>query len=247
MLVHTIVEALAYTVGFQVFLRTKKRQASAAFAQQDSAAVVGAGAIFGAALGAKMSYWLADPINAFADFPSWQHLLAGKSIVGGLLGGLFGVEVTKRLVGITRSTGDAFVLPLTVGMSIGRVGCYLEGLSDHTYGNPTNLPWGIDLGDGVLRHPTQFYEIAFLWLQFGLLWSRRTRFVREGDSFRAFLIGYLVFRLLVDGIKPVYFAWPGGLSGLQWLCIGGLVYYLADMQRVGFALLPGSQRQWEPK
>lgn len=26
----------------------------------------------------------------------------------------------------------------------------------------TTLPWGIDFGDSLLRHPTQLYEIVFL-------------------------------------------------------------------------------------
>jgi hypothetical protein len=33
------------------------------------------------------------------------------------------------------------------------VGCFLTGLSDRTYGTPTPLPWGIDFGDGIPRHP----------------------------------------------------------------------------------------------
>jgi len=38
----------------------------------------------------------------------------------------------------------------------------LTGLSDNTYGTPTNLPWAVNFGDGIPRHPTQLYEIAFL-------------------------------------------------------------------------------------
>ena len=29
-----------------------------------------------------------------------------------------------------------------------------------TYGTPTTLPWGVDFGDGVPRHPVQLYEAA---------------------------------------------------------------------------------------
>ena len=41
-----------------------------------------------------------------------------------------------------RSTGDLFVVPLCVGTAIGRIGCFLSGLEDRTYGTPTSLPWG---------------------------------------------------------------------------------------------------------
>ncbi|HET8941763.1 MAG TPA: prolipoprotein diacylglyceryl transferase family protein, partial [Rudaea sp.] len=152
---HTLLEMLAYAVGFRVFLWTRKRLAPAAFADGDQVIWIGASAIVGAAVGAKLSYWLDDPLTAFAQFPNWKHLLEGKSIIGALLGGLIGVEFAKRLAHVQRSTGDAFVLPLTLGMCIGRVGCFLAGLGDHTYGTPTTLPWAVDFGDGIPRHPTQ--------------------------------------------------------------------------------------------
>ncbi|HJP99289.1 MAG TPA: prolipoprotein diacylglyceryl transferase family protein [Rhodanobacteraceae bacterium] len=227
--VHTAFEALAYAVGFRVFLWTRKRTAPPAFRGNDEIVIIAAGAIIGAALGAKLSYWLDDPLTAFADFPNWRHLLEGKSIIGALLGGLVGVEAAKRLTHIEASSGDAFVLPLMIGMCIGRIGCFLAGLPDHTYGTPTSLPWGVDFGDGIPRHPTQIYEIVFLLGQYALIHARREFFTRPGDRFRAFMIGYLAFRLLVEFIKPVFYAYPLGLSGLQWLCIAGLVYYARDI------------------
>ena len=91
------------------------------------------------------------------------HLLwGGKTIVGGLLGGLIGVELTKRLVRWKHSTGDDFVYPLMLGLGLGRIGCFLTGLDDHTYGTPTTWFTGVNFGDGVYRHPTQLYEILFL-------------------------------------------------------------------------------------
>ena len=38
----------------------------------------------------------------------------------------------------------------------------LAGLHDDTYGLPTALPWGIDLGDGVPRHPAPLNDIPRL-------------------------------------------------------------------------------------
>ena len=65
------------------------------------------------------------------------------------------------------------VFPLLLGMALGRVGCHLAGLTDGTYGTATTLPWALDLGDGVARHPTNLYEIGFLLLLAGLLWWAR--------------------------------------------------------------------------
>jgi len=230
--VHTIFEVLAYMVGFRLFLRERHRLALPALTDPDRSVAVGAGAIIGAALGAKLAFWLDDPVAAFTNFPDWRHLLEGKSIVGALLGGLIGVELAKKLAGIRESSGDAFVRPLAIGMMIGRVGCFLAGLPDHTYGNPTSLPWGVDFGDGIARHPTQIYEIVFLALWLWLLETRGTRLQQPGDRFRLFMAGYLLFRLLVDAIKPVLYPYAFGLCGIQLLCIAGLAYYLPQLLRI---------------
>ena len=243
---HTIFEALAYAIGFRTFLWTRARLAPDAFRHHDHVVWVAVGAVVGAALGAKLAYWLDDPLNAFADFPDIRHLLEGKSIIGALLGGLCGVELAKKIARVDNSTGDAFVLPLTLGMCIGRIGCFLAGLGDHTYGLATSLPWGVDFGDGVPRHPTQLYEIVFLLAQYALLHRRRDAFARPGDRFRAFMLGYLLFRLLVEFIKPVFHLYPGDLSGLQWLCVAGLVYYAPAIPRILRALFTRGSRAWKP-
>ena len=229
---HTVVEACAYFIGFRYFLHERRRLALPALADRDHSLAIAVAAIVGAALGAKFGYWIEDPRNAFAAFPDWRHLLEGKTIVGALLGGLAGVELCKRALSVRASSGDAFALPLIVGIAIGRIGCFLAGLDDHTYGNPTALPWGVDFGDGVARHPTQLYEIAF---QTGLAFaiSRLARSLpREGDRFRFFMIAYLAFRLAIDFIKPMPYAYFGCLSGIQLLCLGGLAYYRRDVVRL---------------
>ena len=230
---HTVVEALAYFVGFRVFLRERKRLALPVLADSERSLVIGAAAIIGAAIGAKLGYWIEDPVNAFANFPDWHRLLEGKTIVGALLGGLAAVELAKRAVGAQGSSGDAFALPLMIGIAIGRVGCFLGGLDDHTYGNPTALPWGVDFGDGIPRHPTQLYEIAFLVVLIALVHAKRRAFVESGDRFRFFMVAYLAFRLAIDAIKPVPYAYFGIFSGIQLLSIGGLCYYWRDLPRLG--------------
>lgn len=243
---HTLFEALAYAVGFRTFLWTRKKLAPHAFSHDDHVAWVAVGAIAGAALGAKLAFWIDDPLAAFHAFPNLANLLAGKSIIGALLGGLAGVELAKKVAGVRSSTGDAFVLPLTVGMCIGRIGCFLAGLNDHTYGNPTSLPWGVDFGDGP-RHPTQLYEIIFLLAQYALIHARRHAFVEPGDRFRAFMVGYLAFRLLVEFIKPLPYAYLYVLSGLQLLCVAGLLYYHRDLPRILRALFARRHDAWEPR
>ena len=103
---------------------------------------------------------------------------------------------------------------------VGRIGCFLAGLNDGTYGLPTALPWGIDFGDGIPRHPTQLYE-WLLALAAMLTYPRwRLVFAHEtGLGFRVFIAGYLLWRLFIDALKPLPFAYPLGLSAIQWICL----------------------------
>src|SRR5919204_429820 len=55
-------------------------------------------------------------------------------------------------------TGDTFALPLALALALGRWGCFCNGCC---FGKPTDLPWGVDFGDGVRCHPTQIYESLF--------------------------------------------------------------------------------------
>lgn len=47
-------------------------------------------------------------------------------------------------------------------MIIGRIGCFLTGIYEETYGIPTDSVFGMHLGDQYLRHPVALYEIGFL-------------------------------------------------------------------------------------
>ena len=155
--------------------------------------------------------------------------------MGGLLGGVVAVEGVKRWLGVTTRTGDLFAVPLTLGIAIGRVGCFLAGLPDGTSGNPTAVWAGVNFGDGVPRHPTQLYEIGFL-LALGWVLLRVARGAPQaGDVFRVFMIGYLGFRLVVDAIKPAPVE-GFGLSAIQWASLAGLLCYLPDMRRWGWSL-----------
>lgn len=182
------------------------------------------GLLLGAALGNKLVFLIERPDVAQALWQGGALVLPGQSIVGGLLGGLIGVEIAKALTAQTRSTGDAMVWPIAVGLAIGRIGCFLAGLHDDTYGTPTSLPWGVDFGDGIPRHPTQLYEIAVV-LPLGWVLSR-ARFATPGLAFKVFLCSYLAWRLVVEFLKPVPVAYPLGGSGIQWTCLIALAVYL---------------------
>ncbi|WHY88137.1 prolipoprotein diacylglyceryl transferase [Neobacillus novalis] len=219
---HLLLEALAYFIGFRVYLYTRNKERIPI----DKALWVVVGATLGAALGSKLLYWFEDPEKTLENWNNLIYLIEGKTIVGGLLGGLIGVETAKKLIGWTRSTGDDFVLPLAVGMMIGRIGCFLTGLDDHTYGVATTWFTGVDFGDGIKRHPTQLYEIFFLLVLIIVLYQiKRKQVGWEGLLFQLFMLSYLWFRLMIDFIKPTpHPYWI--LNNIQLASLLGIAYYL---------------------
>jgi len=201
-------------------------------------------AVAGAALGARLGFWLEDPLLTWRNVHNPAYLLSGKTIVGALAGGLLAVELVKRYVGLRESTGDLYAVPLATGIATGRLGCFFTGLSDNTCGTPSKLPWAVDFGDGIPRHPTQLYEILFLLFLIPPLFYvlkrispgcavedsiQNPRFL-PGDAFRLFMVSYVTFRLLCDFIKP-YPRLFLGLGGIQWGCVLLLFYYFRDIVR----------------
>lgn len=218
---HPIFEFLAYGLAFQYYRRLRATQNDPLGASNRLWILMGGflgGLLFSKSLGG-MEATLLHPGNWHAG--EW---LAGKSVVGGLLGGLLGVELVKLRLGVRQSSGDLFCFPIILGMMIGRVGCFLAGLEDGTYGLPTHVSWGIDFGDGIPRHPTQLYDLIFLALLWIVLKALEIR-LRPGLKFQLFLAAYLGYRFLVEFLKPTHTI-AAGLSVLQIACLLGLIYYL---------------------
>jgi hypothetical protein len=173
------------------------------------------------ALGADAGAWLFGSLNslrALAAAPS-------HSIAGALAGGILAVELWKLRHGVRQSTGTVFVLPLCVGIVIGRFGCLLSGLPDNTYGTPADLPWAVNLGDGVGRHPVQIYEAAAIaaFLLVFLHARLRDRAWSTGPAFHIFIMVYAAQRFLWEFLKP-YPPLFGGLNIFH-LLMGGLLVY----------------------
>jgi phosphatidylglycerol---prolipoprotein diacylglyceryl transferase len=227
-LLHLLFESLAYAIGSALYLRMRRNQGDPLTGSQRSS--VFAAAIVGAAIGSKILGWFDHPGQLAARWQDPVFLLGGKTIVGGLIGGWILVEIVKRAEGIRTRSGDLFAIPLAIGIAIGRIGCFLGGLADETFGLPTNLPWAIDFGDGIRRHPTQLYEILWLLALAQLLWRARTQPRKNGDLFKLFMIGYMGFRLLMDFLKPADPIF--GLTAIQWACVGTLLFYAPEMPRL---------------
>jgi prolipoprotein diacylglyceryltransferase len=195
---HTVFEMLAWISAIGLGLWSRQRYFAASALPMPAKeyplymVIVWVGAVAGAfALGT---------LNLMLD----GQQAAGRSILGAIVSGVLVAEIYKSIRGIRGSTGAVFVLPLSVAIAVGRIGCFLGGLEDQTYGTPATLPWAVDFGDGIGRHPVQIYEsitmaVFAAWF-FWLLHAHREIAVRRG--FYIFAIFYGVERFLWEFLKP---------------------------------------------
>jgi prolipoprotein diacylglyceryltransferase len=142
----------------------------------------------------------------FGSANLWLTGIGGvaRSIEGAIAGGIVGIELLKWRSRIRGSTGLRLVAPITAAIAVGRLGCFLAGLDDMTYGTPTALPWGVDFGDGVPRHPVQLYEagtMAAFLLAFVLLLRQEGERVRR-PGFYLFVAVYALQRFGWEFLKP---------------------------------------------
>ncbi len=220
---HTVFETLGFFIGFRYFLWLRKRQGDTI--QSSNRTWILVGAIFGALFGSRLIGGL-ENFNALQQAPNkWLYFYSNKTVLGGFLGGLAGVELTKKLIGEKHSSGDLFTYPMILALIIGRIGCFSMGVHEETYGSPTTSIFGMYLGDSVRRHPVCLYEIVFLlalWVCLIVIEKRYT--LAEGARFKVFMIAYCFFRLMLDFVKPRYTLFLG-LSTIQFTAFAGLVYY----------------------
>lgn len=209
---YPLIMLLALAAGWQLLRRSQtKIQLSA-----QHKLAIGIGAFCGAMLGAKLPFALAD----------WEGLRSGavwfangKTIMTGIVGAYFGVELTKWIYQIRVKTGDSFAVPTAVAVAIGRLSCFVAGCC---HGTPTNLPWGVrfQLADGgqTLRHPTQLYESLFHLTLALIMVSLQRKMIWRGQLVKFYILSYLGYRWLTEFIRPEPELWSG-LTGYQWFAM----------------------------
>jgi len=201
-----------------------------------------AGCIFGALIG---SYFFNVFFAGFEEVP--QRIASfdfgGKSVLGGIAGGFIGVEIAKKRIGYTKSTGDAFAIAIPIGHAVGRIGCLLGGCC---FGTVCELPWGIEyplasqvylsqLTQGLIVenataplpvHPTPIYEIIFNIILFIYLWNKRGSYQVSGSSFRLYLAAYGAFRFFEEFVRgDSAFPTGGILKAPQVLLLIAVIYF----------------------
>lgn len=154
--------------------------------------------LFGFIIGGRLLFALAN-VSAFADSPLNLFSLnidlfdATSGIVTGIL---VGFVYGKRQNLPLWNTLDA----LTPIFAFIAIGLHLSHLAAGTaFGNPTTLPWGIDLWNAT-RHPTQIYELVAALVILGFLWFRKTS-LAPGVLFLDFIALSAGARLFLESFR----------------------------------------------
>ncbi|NTV23413.1 MAG: prolipoprotein diacylglyceryl transferase [Nanoarchaeota archaeon] len=207
--------------GYVYYLCAKKEGRS-----NENTFYVALAAISGGILGAKLFSWFLEWDTIIANLPDVTAILSGRTIIGGIIGGMIAVSLTKRFLKIKGKRGNLFAPAASIGIAIGRIGCFFAGCC---YGVATYLPWGVDFGDGIPRHPTQLYEAVFCLLLFAYFMYAKDKVKTPGLLWKQFLIAYFSYRFLTEFIRPseVIFL---GMTFYQVVCSLGIIYTLAKMQ-----------------
>lgn len=182
-------------------------------------------------VGSKILVIIENLETILKDFESLKGLIInGKSIIGGLIGGYLGVKFIKRKLKIENiRTGNNVAPSIALGMAIGRIGCFLTGCC---FGVETNLPIGIDFGDGITRIPTQLIEMLFCFMLFAYLLykQKRKKDLIPGILFKELVLFYFIFRFFIEFVRGtnkflLYF------SVYQVICLIGIIYIMKKIKK----------------
>lgn len=172
--------------------------------------------VVAAVIGAKIAVLLGDALWPLKPFHDWYGLIgSGRSIVGALLFGFIAAEVAKPILHYDIPPNDRFAVILPFSIGIGRIGCLIVGCCR---GIPWDGPLAITYADGIPRHPAPLYEMVFnIAIGFVLLAMCR-RQILFGRLFALYLVGYGVFRFLIEFVRETAKPYDG-LSAYQLLCV----------------------------
>lgn len=226
---HPVLETIGIFLGMRLYFYLKRNSPEKLPLTTSLYVIIGATA--GALLGSKLIGNLENPEVLFNSPFSLKRFWTSNTIVGGLAFGLIGVELIKKLIGHRKSTGDLMVFPLILAIVVGRIGCFVTGIYEETYGIPTDSIFGMHLGDEYLRHPVALYEVVFLIFLSGLIYFIQKKYnYQSGFLFQIFMISYFTFRFFLDFIKPKVEIFLG-LGTIQIVCFAVIIYYLYKIKQ----------------
>lgn len=175
----------------------------------------------GVIIGGRVGYVLFYNFSVFVGDPLsilqiWQ---GGMSFHGGMIGVFFALYLFARKTQRTFFQVSDFIAPMVpIGLGAGRIGNFINA---ELLGRPAemNLPWAMDFGDQIARHPSQLYQALseglFLFL---ILWFYSANPRPRMAVSALFLIFYGCFRFTTE-----FFRMPDthiGFVAFDWMTKG---------------------------
>jgi phosphatidylglycerol:prolipoprotein diacylglycerol transferase len=163
-----------------------------------------------------------SPIDAIAV---WK---GGLQFSGGFIAAIVvGFPTFRRWSKLTRwRMLDGLALGLTVGLAIGRIGCYSVG--EHLGKDTTSFFLAVRYDGGSTRegpplvgqviHNTALYELVHLLVLAALLWWILRQRPVPGSAIGWFCVWYGIARFSTDFLRG-YDEKKLGLTGAQWMCV----------------------------
>ncbi|MCF7844893.1 MAG: prolipoprotein diacylglyceryl transferase [Kiritimatiellales bacterium] len=170
--------------------------------------------IIGVIAGGRLGFVLFYEPGFFVRYPIEivQVWHGGMSSHGGFIGVALALYFVSRKRKIDLlALADCLVVPIALGLALGRVGNFING---ELYGTVTNVPWAMQFPDiEGLRHPTQIYAVIkdLVIAMVCFLYLKNSKPVYLGRAFTLFLMLYGILRYLLEYFRDQ----PYGLLDLK--------------------------------
>ncbi len=195
---------LAYVLGFVLsyFLLKhliKKKQVAMSVEELDNLVLYVA---IGLLLGSRIFYFIFYNFGMLLENP--LHLFkiweGGMSFHGGLIGVITaGIIFCRQYKKDFYELADLVVIPVALGLGIGRIANFINA---ELYGRATTIPWAVDFGDGIPRHPSQLYESAKNFVMVSILWILKEKEnLKKGTLLWTFITLYGTFRFFIEFVR----------------------------------------------
>jgi len=195
--------AVAFYLGITLSARTAQKEGM----DPEKIMDLGLYLIIGAIVGSRLFFvirnyksYINEPLGVFKV---WE---GGLVYYGGLM---LVIPIcfwyTKKHSIPLRKCIDVFAPYISLGQSIGRLGCFSAGCC---YGSPSELPWSVVYTNpnslaplNIPLHPSQLYSSALnITVFFILLWTYKRKSF-DGQVFSLYLVLYAVIRFILETLR----------------------------------------------
>ena len=241
---------LMYLIGFAAVWwlgSIRARQANSGWTKEQVSDVIFYGAL-GVILGGRIGYVLFYNFSEFINnplilFKIWQ---GGMSFHGGMLGVFLAYYFFARKTRKTFFQVADFLAPMVpIGLGAGRMGNFINNELWGRAADPS-LPWSMDFGDHIARHPSSLYQaLTEGLLLFLILWfyTKKPRPTMAASGL--FMIGYGAFRFITEFFRTpdahigfIAFGWmtKGQQLSIPMILAGVFLFYLIYRKQPGKAV-----------